>query len=117
MGGSKSPLNIFKLSRGDDPKEVLNWRLWFAVFSFGIMGTARGMLVPHNAQQDAQAVESFLTSYLFAGVDEGLISGTLASKDFRDLLNLPDVHSTEYASVKATIAAMVQIGSVAGAGL
>ena len=42
MGGGKSPLNVFKISRGDDPKEVLNWRLWLAVFSFGIMGTARG---------------------------------------------------------------------------
>ncbi|KAL6251367.1 hypothetical protein RBB50_001576 [Rhinocladiella similis] len=92
MAGGKSPLNIFKISRGDDPKEVLNWRLWLAVFSFGIMGSARG-------------------------VDEGLISGTLASADFRDMLHLPNVHSSEYASVKATISSMVQIGSVAGAGL
>ncbi len=50
MGAAKKPVNIFKLNRGDDPKEVLNWRLWFAVFSFGIMGAARG-------------------------IDEGLISG------------------------------------------
>ena len=41
-GGGGKPQNIFKLNRGDDPKEVLNWRLWFAVFSFGIMGAARG---------------------------------------------------------------------------
>lgn len=92
MGAGTTPLNIFKLSRGDDPKEVLNWRLWLATFSFGIMGAARG-------------------------VDEGLISGTLASSNFRDLLNLPDVESAEYADIKATIASMVQIGSVAGAGL
>lgn len=39
--GAKKPVNIFKLSRGDDPKEVYNWRLWFAVLSFGIMGAAR----------------------------------------------------------------------------
>lgn len=50
MAGGKKPVNIFKLKLGDDPKEVLNWRLWFAVFSFGIMGAARG-------------------------IDEGLISG------------------------------------------
>lgn len=92
MGGGKQPLNIFKLNTGDDPKEVLNWRLWLAVFSFGIMGSARG-------------------------IDEGLISGTLASKDFRHLLGLPGANTAEYASVKATISSMVQIGSVGGAGL
>lgn len=53
-GGGGKPLNIFRLGRAleDEPKEVINWRLWFAVFSFGIMGAARG-------------------------VDEGLISGTI----------------------------------------
>lgn len=49
-GGGGKPQNIFTLNRGDEPKEVINWKLWFAVFSFGIMGAARG-------------------------VDEGLISG------------------------------------------
>jgi hypothetical protein len=44
VGGGGKPNNIFKLNRGDDPKEVLNWRLWFAVFSFGIMGAARGKI-------------------------------------------------------------------------
>lgn len=92
MGGGGKAINIFKLNRGDDPKEVLNWRLWLAVFSFGIMGAARG-------------------------VDEGLISGTLDSANFRNLLNLPDTNSIEYANIKANISAMVQIGSVAGAGL
>ncbi|RAO72788.1 uncharacterized protein BHQ10_008800 [Talaromyces amestolkiae] len=92
MGGSRSPLNIFKLRIGDEPREVLNWRLWFAVFSFGIMGAARG-------------------------IDEGLISGTLDSAAFRNVLHLPNVNSSEYAQVKATISSMVSIGSVAGAGL
>ena len=50
-GGGGKPQNIFRLNRGDEPKEVINWKLWFAVFSFGIMGAARG-------------------------IDEGLISGT-----------------------------------------
>ncbi len=49
-GGGGKPQNIFRLKLGDEPKEVINWKLWFAVFSFGIMGAARG-------------------------VDEGLISG------------------------------------------
>jgi hypothetical protein len=39
----KKPLNIFKLHLGDDPHQVLNWRMWFAVGSFGIMGAARGI--------------------------------------------------------------------------
>ncbi|KFX96399.1 hypothetical protein O988_05337 [Pseudogymnoascus sp. VKM F-3808] len=95
MAGGKQPFNIFKLNRGDDPKEVLNWRLWLAVFSFGLMGAARG-------------------------VDEGLISGTLSSAHFRRNLGIdsPDQISEEqYANIKANISAMVQIGSVAGAGL
>lgn len=92
MGAGGKPLNIFKLDRGDDPKEVLNWRLWLAVFSFGIMGAARG-------------------------VDEGLISGTLDSADFKKLLHMPKPDTAEYANMKANISAMVQIGSVAGAAL
>jgi MFS family permease len=92
MGAGGSPLNIFKLNTGDDPREVLNWRLWFAVFSFGIMGAARG-------------------------VDEGLISGTLASHTFKKLIGIDDLSDKEYADIQANISSMVQIGSVAGAGL
>lgn len=47
-GGGGKPQNIFKLNRGDDPKEVLNWRLWFAVVSFGIMGAARGKTLKYT---------------------------------------------------------------------
>lgn len=90
MGAGKKPTNIFKLSLGDDPKEVNNWRLWFAVFSFGIMGAARG-------------------------IDEGLISGTFNTKNFQNQLHLKKLSATEYANVKGNISAMVQIGSVAGA--
>lgn len=91
-GGGGKPQNIFKLNRGDDPKEVLNWRLWFAVVSFGIMGAARG-------------------------IDEGLISGTLAKSDFRRLLKLDLMSDNEFNNVKGNISAMVQIGSVGGAAL
>lgn len=91
-GGGGKPQNIFKLNRGDDPKEVLNWRLWFAVLSFGIMGAARG-------------------------IDEGLISGTLAKPNFQKLLGLDKLDEKEFANVEGNISAMVQIGSVAGAGL
>lgn len=92
MGAGGKPQNIFKLNRGDDPKEVLNWKLWLAVFSFGIMGAARG-------------------------VDEGLISGTLASKNFRAFTGLDKLSLSEFENTKANISSMVQIGSVAGAGL
>lgn len=88
--GAKKPTNIFKLSMGDDPKEVNNWRLWFATFSFGIMGAARG-------------------------IDEGLISGTFNTKDFQESLGLDTLGDVEYANVKGNVSAMVQIGSVAGA--
>lgn len=91
-GGGGKPQNIFKLNRGDDPKEVLNWRLWFAVVSFGIMGAARG-------------------------IDEGLISGTLAKTDFKRLLGLDVMSEDELADVKGNISAMVQIGSVGGAAI
>lgn len=91
-GGGGKPQNIFRLNRGDDPKEVLNWRLWFAVFSFGIMGAARG-------------------------IDEGLISGTLSKPSFKHLIGLDNLEETELANVEGNISAMVQIGSVAGAAL
>ena len=85
-------MNIFKFNKGDDPKEVLNWRLWFAVFSFGIMGAARG-------------------------IDEGLISGTFGSKNFQELLGIDQLDDVAFANVKGNVSAMVQIGSVAGAAL
>ncbi|CAL3965493.1 hypothetical protein PZA11_001777 [Diplocarpon coronariae] len=91
-GGGGKPQNIFRLNRGDDPKEVFNWRLWFAVLSFGIMGAARG-------------------------VDEGLISGTLGKTHFIKLLGLDRMGKVELANVEGNISAMVQIGSVGGAGL
>lgn len=91
-GGGGKPQNIFKLKRGDDPKQVLNWRLWFAVVSFGIMGAARG-------------------------IDEGLISGTLSKTHFIHLLGLDRMDKVELANVKGNISAMVQIGSVGGAAL
>ncbi|KEF52357.1 uncharacterized protein A1O9_11598 [Exophiala aquamarina CBS 119918] len=91
-GGGGKPLNIFRLGRSleDEPKEVLNWRLWFAVFSFGIMGAARG-------------------------VDEGLISGTFNTAHFQKLLHFDELDKEALANVKGNVSAMVQIGSVGGA--
>ncbi|KAK1149652.1 hypothetical protein N8T08_005204 [Aspergillus melleus] len=73
-----------------DPKQVYNWRLWFAVVSFGLMGAARG-------------------------VDEGLISGAFNSKDFQRTIHFDSYSEVEQTNIKADVSAMVQIGSVGGA--
>ncbi|KAJ5163930.1 Major facilitator superfamily domain general substrate transporter [Penicillium coprophilum] len=89
-GGAKKPVNIFRLKDLGDPKEVFNWRLWFAVISFGLMGAARG-------------------------VDEGLISGAFNSKDFQHYINYDSYSEVEQTNIKGNVTAMVQIGSVGGA--
>ncbi|KIW15789.1 hypothetical protein PV08_05839 [Exophiala spinifera] len=94
MGAGKNPVNIFKLNLGDDPKEVLNWRLWFAVFSFGVMGAARGI---DEGSSLANAYSTFNT------------------KHFQKMLHFDELDDKAYADVKGNVSAMVQIGSVAGA--
>ncbi|KAI0965789.1 major facilitator superfamily transporter quinate [Xylaria arbuscula] len=89
-GGVKKPVNIFKLKNLDEPKGVFNWRLWFAVVSFGLLGAARG-------------------------VDEGLINGAFNSKTFQASIGYANYSETEQANIKANVSAMVQVGSVAGA--
>jgi hypothetical protein len=89
-GGVKKPLNIFKLRNLGEPKEVFNWRLWFAVLSFSLLGAARG-------------------------VDEGLISGAFNSKHFQQTIGFGSYTKVEQANIKANVSAMVQIGSVGGA--
>ncbi|RDW86983.1 putative MFS quinate transporter [Aspergillus mulundensis] len=89
-GGPKTPLNVFKLNLGSTPREVLNWRLWFAVLSFGLMGAARG-------------------------VDEGLITGAFDSVDFQRTIDYESYSAVEQANIKANVTAMVQLGSVGGA--
>ncbi|KAI0140842.1 general substrate transporter [Xylariaceae sp. FL1272] len=89
-GGVKKPVNIFKLKDLGEPKSVFNWRLWFAVVSFGLLGAARG-------------------------VDEGLINGAFDSKVFQSTINYDSYGTAEQAQIKANVSAMVQVGSVAGA--
>ncbi|KAI1871911.1 hypothetical protein JX265_005897 [Neoarthrinium moseri] len=89
-GGVKKPVNIFKLKDLDEPKGVFNWRLWFAVISFALLGAARG-------------------------VDEGLISGAFNSKDFQNTIHYSQYTDSEKTNIKANVSAMVQIGSVGGA--
>lgn len=89
-GGPKKPVNVFKLKNLGLPSEVFNWRLWFAVVSFGLLGAARG-------------------------VDEGLITGAFNSKDFQKTINYDSYSLNDRAQIKGNVSAMVQIGSVAGA--
>ena len=89
-GGVKKPVNVFRLKNTGEPKEVFNWRLWFAVLTFGLMGAARG-------------------------VDEGLISGAFNSPAFQESINYESYSEHEQTNIKANVSAMVQIGSVGGA--
>jgi hypothetical protein len=89
-GGAKKPINIFRLKNTGEPSEIFNWKLWFAVVSFGLMGAARG-------------------------IDEGLISGAFNSKDFQRYINYESYSVSEQTNIKANVTAMVQIGSVGGA--
>ncbi|KAK6852499.1 MFS quinate transporter [Apiospora arundinis] len=88
--GPKKPVNIFKLKNLGEPKNVFNWRLWFAVISFGLLGAARG-------------------------VDEGLIAGAFGSTDFQNTIKLSSYSLVEQTSIKGNVAAMVQLGSIGGA--
>ncbi|KAM6537971.1 hypothetical protein FALCPG4_003865 [Fusarium falciforme] len=89
-GGVKKPVNIFKLKDLGEPAGVFNWRLWFSVISFALLGAARG-------------------------IDEGLISGAFNSPDFKETINYDSYSTVEQANIKANVSAMVQIGSVGGA--
>lgn len=89
-GGVKKPVNIFNLKNLGEPKGIFNWRLWFAVVSFGLLGAARG-------------------------IDEGLISGAFNSHDFQNTIHYSTYTTVQKANIKANVSAMVQLGSVAGA--
>lgn len=90
VGGAKKPVNIFRLKNLGEPSEIFNWKLWFAVVSFGLMGAARG-------------------------IDEGLIGGAFDSKDFQNYINLSSYSEIEQTNIEGNVSAMVQIGSVGGA--
>ncbi|KAL2214553.1 general substrate transporter [Sarocladium strictum] len=89
-GGVKKPVNIFNLKNLGEPDGVFNWRLFFAVVSFGLLGAARG-------------------------VDEGLINGAFNSPNFQSKINYDSYSVNEQADIKANVSAMVQLGSIGGA--
>ena len=83
-------LNIFRMGDSGLPKAVLNRHLWLAVFTFGLMGAARG-------------------------VDEGLITGIFNTDVFKESLGLETLSKDALADVKGNVSSMVQLGSIPGA--
>ncbi|KAK8217176.1 hypothetical protein M8818_001428 [Zalaria obscura] len=83
---------MFKKKLQDTPKEALNWRLWYGVFVFGLMGAARGL-------------------------DEGLIGTSASQKSFIAKFGLknPDLSEAQQADLLSNITSMVQMGSILGA--
>jgi sugar porter (SP) family MFS transporter len=82
--------NPWRENLKDTPKEALNWRLWYGVFVFGLMGAARG-------------------------IDEGLIGTTAELKPFIDKFGLEDGDKHAQAELLSNITSMVQMGSILGA--
>ncbi|KAF2123294.1 general substrate transporter [Dothidotthia symphoricarpi CBS 119687] len=83
--------NPWRENLKDTPKESLNWRLWYGVFVFGIMGAARG-------------------------IDEGLIGTTAELKPFIKKFGLDDPTKSKHdlADLLSNITSMVQMGSILG---
>jgi sugar porter (SP) family MFS transporter len=84
--------NPWKENLKDTPKESLNWRLWYGVLVFGLMGAARG-------------------------IDEGLIGTTAELEPFKRKFGLEDDHLSKHdkAELLSNITSMVQMGSILGA--
>jgi len=77
----------------DTPHAVLNWRLWYGVFVFGLMGAARGL-------------------------DEGLIGTSAEQPSFQRIFGLDEASGKSEEEIAATlgnITGMVQMGSILGA--
>ncbi|KAK3209169.1 hypothetical protein GRF29_69g988652 [Pseudopithomyces chartarum] len=83
--------NPWRENLKDTPKEALNWRLWYGVFVFGLMGAARG-------------------------IDEGLIGTTAELTPFIEKFGLEDPSKSEHekAELLSNITSMVQMGSILG---
>ncbi|KAF1947496.1 MFS quinate transporter-like protein [Clathrospora elynae] len=84
--------NPWRENLKDTPKESLNWRLWFGVLVFGLMGAARG-------------------------IDEGLIGTTAELIPFQKKFGLKDPNKSAHdkAELLSNITSMVQMGSILGA--
>src|ERR1700760_4787014 len=84
---------LIKLLKGkvdDMPAEANNWRLWYGVFVFGLMGAARGL-------------------------DEGLIGTASTLIPFKTIFGLDKGTTKQQAARLGNITGMVQLGSIVGA--
>ena len=82
-------LNIFRMGNSGLPKAVLNRHLWLAVFTFGLMGAARG-------------------------VDEGLITGIFNTSVFKESLGLQTLDKDALADVKGNVSGSGRIYHLPG---
>ncbi|KAK8092554.1 Major facilitator superfamily domain- general substrate transporter [Apiospora kogelbergensis] len=73
----------------ETPKEVLNWRLYWSTFVFGILGASRGL-------------------------DEGLVGGMVSLKSFSSEFGMKVGTADEQENRKSNITSMVQLGSIVG---
>ncbi|KAK4506508.1 hypothetical protein PRZ48_000240 [Zasmidium cellare] len=84
---------MFFLKRDPEiPKEAFNWRLYYGIFAFAILGFARSL-------------------------DESLIGTSASQPSFqrRFALDDPSLSDAQKADLLGSIVAMVQVGSIAGA--
>lgn len=79
-----------KEAMADTPSEVLNWRLYWSVFVFGILGASRGL-------------------------DEGLVGGMVGMKSFHNEFHMGAGSKDAQANRESNITSMVQLGSIGGA--
>jgi MFS family permease len=80
-----------KAELADTPSEVLNWRLYWSTFVFGILGASRGL-------------------------DEGLVGGMVGMKSFKHEFPAMEQGSEDaQANRESNVTSMVQLGSIAGA--
>lgn len=84
---------FFRKKDPSSPPEILNWRLWYGVFCFGLMGAARG-------------------------IDEGLIGTSVEQISWQRQFKMGDFSERSEdaeAELLGNITSMVQMGSIAGA--
>lgn len=88
----EKPRFSWRIADKHSPPEIYNWKLYMAIFVFGILGAARGL-------------------------DEGCVAGISVEPSFKKLFGLsdPTKNDHEIADLKSNITSMVQLGSIGGA--
>ncbi|KAK9350680.1 hypothetical protein V1523DRAFT_458027 [Lipomyces doorenjongii] len=79
----------YRVAMADMPKEILNWRLYWSVAVFGILGASRGL-------------------------DEGLVGGMVNMASFKTQFHLDKGSKSHIENQVSNITFMVQLGSIGG---